>query len=589
MGLRTFLIIAWMLSHVQSLYPCSMKFKTSRRTTLLMAEHGGMLTLEARNRAFLSGLKLEPEVVTMIVQDERMGNVEVEERVKMLREVTGLTRATLKRYLSKYPSMVIEMFTTPVKSSKSVTVRMLGISEAEYVASLHKIGRQTNNKPGTLFRGSLPLIVATLKDPTIVGLSRAQLRQVFLYYPTLYSLDEGYLARRLRHLRNRGYSPDHLKNMLLMNPRSVLYDQRKYQELECFLKKSIGLTTSEFCEVTSRESRLISASFNETVVAKMNHLLDTWGLPKKTLKGLVLVFPTILTTPVGTTSRLWNYLHDSLLMSAEEIRQCAIKYPGFLRSNPESLTRKLEYLVVFQALVKGMVLVHRLDTQTKLGVAKESAHHQDLLSRYGDGTGPGAMFRDESELATAVAHVLRSVAALLVRQNSIIFTFSDARISMRLLEATAVKHPEICREQDVEDGEEEPWREGVGAFRAEILKQKLQDIAAHLRQTKGSHVQSPPWPAPEADSSDMSCVQPSVATHELHVSCTQDTYPRLAQALVSVAGTRPCALLVLEAAQVRDVIGDRGRLSTLLPVSPQQAVSYARPKFDKWLKVKSSR
>ena len=148
MGLRTFLIIAWMLSHVQSLYPCSMKFKTSRRTTLLMAEHGGMLTLEARNRAFLSGLKLEPEVVTMIVKDERMGNVEVEERVKMLREVTGLTRATLKRYLSKYPSMVIEMFITPVKSSKSVLVRMLGISEAEYVASLHKIGRQTNNKPG---------------------------------------------------------------------------------------------------------------------------------------------------------------------------------------------------------------------------------------------------------------------------------------------------------------------------------------------------------------------------------------------------------------------------------------------------------
>lgn len=67
---------------------------------------------------------------------------------------------------------------------------------------------------------------------------------------------------------------------------------------------------------------------------------------------------------------------------------------------------------------------------------------------------------------------------------------------------------------------------------------------------------------------------------------------KLAQALVSVVGARPCALLVLEATEVHNSIGNRGRqstlMSTLLPVPPQQAVSYARPKFDKWLRMKRS-
>lgn len=148
----------------------------------------------------------------------------------------------------------------------------------------------------------------------------------------------------------------------------------------------------------------------------------------------MLVFPTILTTPVGTTSRLWSYLHDTLLMSADEVRQCALRYPSFLRANPASLTRKLEYLVAFQALVKAMVLAQRADICPNSGMAKGGATCQDLLSRLGGGKSHEESFCGQSSLEVAVARVLRSVAALLVRQNGIIFTFSDMRISTRLLD-----------------------------------------------------------------------------------------------------------------------------------------------------------
>jgi len=453
---------------------------------------------------------------------------------------------------------------------------------------IKQVGSQTHNKPGTLFRGSLPLIVASLKDSAMVGLSREDMRRVFSYYPTLFTLDEGYLARRLRHLREVcGYSAPQLRRMLLSNPRALLYDQDRYQELKGFFEKSVGLSSDEFCELTSQPtgSRLITASHN-TIASKTSHLTntDTWGLSRRTLRELVVAFPTIMTTPVDTTARLWTYLHDVLHISPDNIRQCAVKYPGFLRSNPTSLTRKLEYMVAFQALLQAMLLEWSADGGS------------------GSGSGSG-FFSTEEELVLAVEQVLVQVAALLMSQVSIIFTFSDARIASRLLEVAAVKHGEVVSagmSGATTNGDECGGRNVEARARAgaSILETRLAMVAEHVRRQQSMLIHSPPWPAtaPATSTVAAAAAEQNAGAGAAAAGGTGGgvgggetaSYRHLARALVHVAGSSACALLVLEAASVRNVVGDRGKLSRLLPVSPQQAVTYSRSKFDRWLTVSSS-
>jgi len=71
------------------------------------------LALKARNAAFLTKFRLAPETVAMIVGDVRIADtadgqpgLDLEARAKELRQETGLTRATLKMYLQRYPRYV---------------------------------------------------------------------------------------------------------------------------------------------------------------------------------------------------------------------------------------------------------------------------------------------------------------------------------------------------------------------------------------------------------------------------------------------------------------------------------------------------
>lgn len=495
--------------------------------------------------------------------------------MKMLREVTGLTRATLKTYLSRYPSIAIDMFVGPVKSSKSVIMRMLGVSDDEYMAGLKKIQKQTNNKPGTLFRGSFPLIVASLKDSTLVGLSRRELRTVFLYYPTLFTLDEGYVARRLRYLRGpTGYTAEELKRMLLSNPRSILYDQDSYKALKCFFKKEVGLVT-EFCEVTSRESRLVSTSL-KTLASKTDHLRKTWKLSKAQIRKLVLCCPTVLTTPQETTARLYEYLHTTLRMPTDAVRDCVVKYPGFLRSNPTSLTRRLEYVVAVQVCMKVLLLKLSADRdECRVGMARGA---QRISPRFVE---KSTFFSNHEDLVEAVDQVLLRLASLLVAQSGIVFTFSDERLSSRLMTAAAYKHGRSLQayygDDDYAERENESWQSerddsDFQTRNSQYFREKFGAVADDMR-ANGIILSRTLWPLASGETSDT--IEGTAQVHSI--------YRPLAKALVQVIGARACAMLVFEAVQVRKTIGDRGQLTRLLPFPPQQTIMYAEGKFEKWL------
>ena len=91
------------------------------------------------------------------------------------------------------------MLTTPVKSTKSVVMRLLDVTETEYSKALRKIQKQTNDKSGPLFRGSFSFLVSALK--TSLQLEAEDLRHVFLKYPTLFTMDERHMTRRLDFLQ----------------------------------------------------------------------------------------------------------------------------------------------------------------------------------------------------------------------------------------------------------------------------------------------------------------------------------------------------------------------------------------------------
>jgi hypothetical protein len=539
-----------------------------------------------RNCIYLkNNLKTSEESLSLILCDPRMRGVEVEERVRMLREVTGITRTTLKKYIAKYPIMVVDMFTGRVKSSKSVVMKILRLSESEYVRSVEKIQRQTNNRPGTLFRGSFPLIVAILEDPVYLGLNRNQVKTVFEYYPTVFTLDEAFLRKRFKFLLSRkiGYSVSELRSMLLTNGRALFYDEDRYLEKMKFFVKKLGLTTREFCKLTSQEPRLITAALNDTIVAKTHHLMsdDAWGLNHTEIKPLLLTSPTILTTPVNTTASLFLYLTNDLNMTPQQARYSVMKYPGFLKTNSKSLARKLQFLVAVEAVMKTCLL-----EDAYLFNVNEGGPLARIYAGIGD---VGSVFANEEEVIIALEQVLVQVAALLLAQCGIVFTFSDARISERLLLTARTKYLGrraqhfYDKDKDLETTvlmhESDANEEDSG----EDIEKILAQVAGHFHNSNGYvdgrsvSLTSPPWPEFDIDTFD----------NESKGRIEQENtsfYRHLARALVEVVGARACALVILEAAQSRSTITDRGVLTRMLPIPPQQAVTYAKEKFEKWLK-----
>jgi len=121
-------------------------------------------------------------------------------RVKELREIVGLTKSTFKLYADRYPQLVVDMLTSPVKSAKSVIMKSLGISELEYALALKKLQKQTNQKSGPLFRGGFPFLISYLR--TELALSDSDLRHVFFYYPVLFTISESYVFKRILFLKS---------------------------------------------------------------------------------------------------------------------------------------------------------------------------------------------------------------------------------------------------------------------------------------------------------------------------------------------------------------------------------------------------
>jgi len=111
-----------------------------------------------------------------------------------------MTRESMKRVLSQYPQLAIDMLSSPVKSSKSIVMRSFNISETEYLVAVKKIQRQTNFRSGPLFRGNMLFTAAALREEA--GLSDEDLAHVFKHYPTIFTLDYEHISRRLRFLQS---------------------------------------------------------------------------------------------------------------------------------------------------------------------------------------------------------------------------------------------------------------------------------------------------------------------------------------------------------------------------------------------------
>lgn len=299
-------------------------------------------TLRERNEKVLHSLKVKNEIASRILDDPRMSDIELSLRIQELREAAGMTRSSLKQYLYSYPDVCIGLFADKVKTAKSVLMRVLKLTEQEYAAGVKRISLQTNNKMGTLFRGNFPFIVASLRE--MAGFQQQDLTFLFNNYPTIFTLDYRTVANHLEFLRYTvGYSQEQLRLLLLRNCRSALCGQERALALMSFFETELSTSSQEFCELTVAHPRLFGVSLQNTLIPKMNHMLDetSWGLSRDRLSDLIQRAPSILTTPATTTQQLWDYLHLQLHLSKDDCQDIVRKYPNLLRVNVKSLGPKL--------------------------------------------------------------------------------------------------------------------------------------------------------------------------------------------------------------------------------------------------------
>lgn len=334
-------------------------------------------------------------------------------------QTIGLTRTSLKLYITRYPSLVLNIFQSPVKSSKSVIIKYLGISEEEYASSLRKLMAQTNGKAGSFFRGSFFFIAAYLK--TDLGLSSQDVKNLFIHYPTLFTFSLTHISERVSELlgNNNGYSLEQVRRLLNRNGRYIFYESLHFQALRRFFVDELGLSQQQFCAVTSKEPRLISASLSNTLSKKRDHLLSTWNLCDEDIGRIVLFAPGVLTTPSATSMSLYIYLSQGLNMPKEVIRAFILKQPGFLRVNIRTLQPKIDLFVLMQMLSFGLIFSSQKD-DISVFLSNNST--------------------EESELDTieTLVKMYQCIGREVLEQNGLVLTFSFERIIDRLNRAMPI-------------------------------------------------------------------------------------------------------------------------------------------------------
>jgi hypothetical protein len=72
--------------------------------------------IEIRNtKLLLSKFKIRPESASIILENPRMKNIDIEERILELHSTIGLTKPKLKVTLDNYPSLAVDMLSSPGK------------------------------------------------------------------------------------------------------------------------------------------------------------------------------------------------------------------------------------------------------------------------------------------------------------------------------------------------------------------------------------------------------------------------------------------------------------------------------------------
>lgn len=367
--------------------------------------------LRVLNEDALRSLKVGEEAAARILDDPRMVDVNLPSRIAELRESVGLTRTSLKVYLHSYPDVCVGFFADRVKTSKSVVMRVIQISEKDYEESIRRIPSQTNNKAGVLFRGSFPFIVASLRDHA--GMTIEDLSFLFKKYPTIFTLDYRTVAARLVFFRaTLGYSQEQLRLLLLRNCRSALCGQARALALKSYFANELDVSSAEFCELTVAHPRLFGVSLSKTLRPKVEHLADSasWGIPRPRLSELVKRAPSVLTTPAATTRQLWHFLHVDLGLEQKEAQEVVRKYPNLLRVNAQALDVKLRSLTLAQLELL--------------------AEDRGLLGEErGGGGGEG---EQQAAFARAAEQLYASVASALLQSAPLALTCSLERIEGRM-------------------------------------------------------------------------------------------------------------------------------------------------------------
>ena len=331
---------------------------------------------------------------------------------------------------------------------------MLGLDATEYQDGLATIQRQTNNRAGLLSRTSISFIVATLKDARQGGLalSRAELRSLWRTYPTIFTLDEGLVAARLKSLQGPdvGYSAQQVKRILVDSGRPIFYHVSRHATMLGFLQSRVGLTRRQATELCARETRLISVSLEQTIGPKWAQLCgpgSKWGLGVNKTRDAILTYPTILTTPPSTTQALWEYLTEDLQWKPEQAQHWAGANPGVFRINARRSVAPKVALVLAAELFTTASMV-AVSTEEPTGVVGSVGNEKEKEKEKEESESGGF-----SETAADLLSLLRAMSFPLLLQSPLVCTFSPQRISKRMTSAASICSARSTRE----------WQAGAGA------------------------------------------------------------------------------------------------------------------------------
>lgn len=389
-------------------------------------------TLIASNAKFLLkrlGISRESSMIIMLGSGDLL-TINIPERVDELRNETGLRLKTFKEVMERYPTLAVSLLSSEQKTSKSVIMKSLNITELEYDIGVAKCKKQSNNRAGFAFvRNNIKFLISFLKEE--IECSQQDLRLLFTYYPIIYTMDLIFIQNRFHYLlHDVGYTKQQLRALLRRGARCIFYDEKRYISLLNFFNSSLGIEKDQFCTMTSDYPRLITAPL-ATLTAKVDTLKNKslWNISDKEIGRFVQYAPGILTTPANTTLRLWEYLALELQLPPTLISKIVNRYPGLLRVNVETLASKLNLIVASQLFLL-MIEERTKVSSVTYGDSFVYSHVSDkfLASEFDDMVAPAQL---SDLIISNMQQLFRNGAALLLSSQAMVTTLSLDRISSR--------------------------------------------------------------------------------------------------------------------------------------------------------------